>query len=188
MSNPFQKALLSMTSLEAVIALFYSFFNRPLDERFIQLSLDKENSELIIASKDESTDGQVGGYRGSYRWKYRKANLSVTCPNPLAIQIEYPTNFRELRNRLLSRYQFLLEENEFSLSPNGVNGLTDDSTINIDLLEEYGQLKLFATANSGRFLLGTELTLIVLQPNERMPLRALLDVRAPDLLSVMAAA
>ncbi len=187
MSNLAQIIDLGKSALDAVIALFFTHFTRPLDSRFVDFSLDVNSSELIITSKEESSSGEVGIYRGQYRWPYQKADLSLVIPHPLAIQAEYPMTFRQLRSQLLTRYQIVLEENEVSLA-NGGPGLTDDDNIATPLINQFGQFHLYATENSGRFQAGTRMTLIFIQPGRRIPLRALFDVRAPDALGVLAAA
>ncbi len=187
MSNLSQIIDLGKTALDAVISLFYLHFTRTLDPRFVNFSLDVQNSELIITSRDESSSGEVGIYRGEYRWPYAKANLSLVCPHPLVVQAEYPMTFRQLRSQLLTRYQIVLEEGEFSLT-NGGAGLMDDDNIATPLINQYGQFYLYATAQSGRFQAGSRMTLIFIQPGRRVPLRGLFDLKAPNVLGELAAA
>lgn len=187
MSNLSQLVDLSKSALDAAIQLFFAHFSRPLDTRFINFSLDVNAGELIITSREESADGQVGIYRGTFRWPYLKSDLALALPHPLVVQAEYPMTFRQLRAQLVSRYQIVLEENEFSLTSGGP-GLVDDSNIATPLMDQYGQFYLYATNASGRFIAGTRMSLIFLQPGRRVPLRALLDVRAEDGLGTLAAA
>lgn len=188
MSNPSPVSQLGTTAIEAVKALFYSVFTRTLDARFVDFSLDAAASELVIVSKDESSDGQVGRYRGSYRWPYTKANLNSLVPYPLAVQAEYPMTFRQLRSQLMTRYNIFLEENEFSLTTGNNVGLVEDSVLATPLMNAYGQFSLYATVNSGRFVAGSSLTMIFVQPNRRIPLRALFDLKAPNILGELASA
>lgn len=187
MSNLSPISALGRSALEAVKNLFLAVFTRPLDQRFIDYSLDASRSELVITSKEESDSGEVGIYRGAYRWPYKKANLDTILPYPLALTVEYPLTFRALRAQLLSRFEILLEENEFALTVNGTP-LVDDSLVATPLMNQYGQFYLYATANSGRFVAGSKLQLIFLQPSKRIPLRALFDLKAPDGLGVLVGA
>lgn len=187
MSNLSQLIDLSKNALDAAIHLFFVHFNRPLDTRFINFSLDANSGELIVASREESADGQVGIYRGTFRWPYNKADLALALPHPLVVQAEYPMTYRQLRAQLLSRYQIVLEEHEFSLTSGGA-GLVDDDNIVTPLINQFGQFHLYATNASGRFIANTRFSLIFIQPGRRVPLRALLDVRAGDGLGTLAAA
>lgn len=184
MSNLSPISAMGRTALEAVQNLFLAVFTRPLDTRFVDFSLDTRSSELVITSKEESDSGEVGIYRGAWRWPYRKANLDSVLPYPLAVQVEYPLTFRALRAQLLSRYQILLEENEFALTVGGTP-LVDDSLVAAPLMNQYGQFYLYATESSGRFMAGTKLQLVFLQPTKRVPLRALFDLKAPDALGAL---
>jgi hypothetical protein len=177
--------LLSRPGLEVVRDLFLHNFNRPLQTKFVRFILDPIHSELVISSLDESSDGEVGIYRNEYRWPYLKADLAVLLPYPMAVQFNYPLTFRQLRPQLLSRYGILLEENEFSLSA-GAIPLTDDDIVDSTLVNHYGQFHLYAHANSGRFKENSTLSLIFIQPDRRVPLRALFDLKVPGILNVMA--
>ncbi|WJJ55127.1 hypothetical protein [Xanthomonas phage RTH11] len=187
MSNLSRISSLSRTALEAVQNLFLAVFTRSIDTRFVDFSLDRQNSELIITSKEESESGEVGIYRGAYRWPYNKASLNTSVPFPLAVQVEYPLTFRALRAQLLARYEILLEENEFAMTLGGTP-LVDDSLLDQPLLMEFGQFKLYATSSSGRFVAGTYLTLVFVQPNKRISLRSLFDTTKTDLLGSLAPA
>lgn len=177
---------LGKTALEAVKAMFLAVFSRPLNTNFVNFQLDVSSGELIVSARDESDSGEVGIYRGIFRWPYTKASLNVACPNPLAVEVEYPLTFRQLRAQLVSRYDLVLEENEVSLT-NGGAGLLDDSILATPLMNEYGQFRLYATATSGRFVAGTYLSLIFIQPHTRIPLRALFDFKSQGALGVLAA-
>lgn len=177
---------LGKTALEAVKAMFLAAFSRTLNTNFVHFQLDASSGELIIAARDESDSGEVGIYRGVFRWPYNKASLNVACPNPLVVEIGHPLTFRQLRMQLQSRYDILLEENDVSLTVGGA-GLLDDSILATPLMNEYGQFRLYATAASGRFLAGTYLSLIFIQPHTRVPLRALFDFKSQDALGILAA-
>ncbi len=187
MSNLSPISALGRTALEAVKNLFLAVFTRTLDTRFVDFSLDAQRSELVITSKEESDSGEVGIYRGVYRWPYGKANLDSILPYPLAVQVEYPLTFRSLRAQLQSRYQIYLEENEFALTVGGTP-LVDDSLLDSPLQNQYGQFRLYATTNSARFTAGSTLQLIFIQPTKRVSLRTLLDIKAPDGLGVLVGA
>lgn len=187
MSNLSPISALGRTALEAVKNLFLAVFTRALDTRFVDFSVDSARSELVITSKEESESGEVGIYRGTFRWPYTKANLDSILPYPLAIQADYPLTYRSLRAQLLTRYQILLEENEFSLTPNGTP-LVDDSQVATPLMNQYGQFYLYATVSSGRFVANSKLQLVFLQPTKRVPLRGLFDLKAPDGLGALVGA
>ncbi|QVD49364.1 hypothetical protein LUCX_294 [Xanthomonas phage vB_XciM_LucasX] len=187
MSNLSQFSVLSKTALEAVVNLFYYVFTRTLNRDFVEFALDTTTSELVITSKQESASGEVGIYRGSYRWPYGKASLQQVLPHPLAVEIAYPVSFRLLRQQLLTRYEFLVEEGELDVVQDGV-GLQDDQTVSADLANSYGQLRLYATSKSGRFVANSYLTLMFIQPNTRIPLRALLDFKSGPTLGAMVGA
>jgi hypothetical protein len=180
-------SLLSRPGLDVVKDLFLASFIRPLDLKFLQFTLDASTSELVITSLDESQDGEVGIYRNNFRWPYVKANLSTLLPYAMALRIDYPLTFRQLRTQLLDRYQIYMDENEFSLSPDAVP-LTDDSAVDSTLVSGYGQFNLYAAATSGRFVTNSQLKLMFIQPNRRVPLQALFDLRVPDILGEMATA
>lgn len=182
MSN--QISDLGRSALEAVQSLFLSLFTRSLDTRFLDFSLDVGRAELVINSKEESSSGEVGIYKGSYRWPYLKADLAAVVPHPLAVEVSYPLTFRQLRTQLLTRYQIAMEEGELALMVDGV-GLMDDDNIATPLLNQYGQFHLYATAQSGRFVAGSRMSLIFLQPGKRVPLRALFDVKSPNMLGAL---
>lgn len=177
---------LGKTALEAAKAMFLAVFSRPLNTNFVNFQLDASSGELIVSARDESDSGEVGIYRGVFRWPYNKVSLNTVCPNPLVVEVEYPLTFRQLRAQLLARYDFVLEENEVALTNGGV-GLMDDNHLATPLMNEYGQFRLYATGASGRFVAGTYLSLIFIQPNSRVPLRALLDFRSQGALGVLAA-
>lgn len=184
MSN--QISDLGRSALEVVVGLFLNVFSRPLNQNFVEYSLDVATSELVITSKEESSSGEVGIYKGSYRWPYLKANLNTALPHPLAVELAYPLTFRQLRAQLLTRYQIAVDEGELALTVGG-EGLEDNDTINVPLLNQYGQFHLYATAQSGRFVAGSRMTLIFLQPGSRLPLRALFDTKQPAVLDVLVA-
>lgn len=161
-------------ALDMIIDLFIGQFMRPLNRDFVEFSLDVASSELVITSKEESASGEVGIYKGSYRWPYIKANLSTVLPHPLVVELEYPLTFRQLRQQLLTRYQISLEEGEMALTVGGA-GLVDNDNITTPLINQYAQFHLYATAQSARFQAGSRMSLIFLQPSRRIPLRGLLD-------------
>lgn len=184
MSN--QVTDLSRSALEAVVSLFLSVFTRQLDVNFVDFALDVGTAELVITSREESASGAVGIYKGAYRWPYLKADLSTVLPYPLAVETAYPLTFRQLRAQLLTRYQISLEEGEVALTVGGA-GLMDDDVISTPLLNQYGQFYLYATSQSGRFVAGTRMSLIFLQPGRRVPLRALFDTKHTSLLDPLVA-
>lgn len=186
MSNPSPIRQLGVSALEAVTGLFLASLTRPLNTDFVQFELDVTSGQLVIAARSESDGGVAGTYRGSYRWDYRKANLNLVIPHPLAVEVQYPLTFRQLRTQVMSRYGIYLEEKEFSLTDGGP-GLEDDDILNTPLLNEYGQFRLYATDQSGRFVAGSSFALIFLQPHTRVPLRGLFDVNNPNPLGVLAA-
>ena len=186
MSNQITSIGLHLSALETVKALFLATFTRPLEERFLNFTLDVANSRMTISAKTESQEGESSLYRGVAQFLYVKASLNVVVPHPLAVEFPYPMTFRQLRSQLLTRYNFLVEEGELALSANGP-GLLDDTLISQPLASEYVQLRLYATVTSGRFTAGSSMGLIVLQPQRRVPLTALVDVNAPDVLNVLAA-
>jgi hypothetical protein len=161
-------------ALDMIVDLFFATFMRPINRDFVEFSLDVATSELVITSKEESASGEVGIYKGSYRWPYLKANLSLVLPHPLAVEVAYPLTFRQLRQQLLTRYQINLEEGEVALTVGGP-GLMDNDNITTPLINQYAQFHLYATAQSGRFQTGSRMSLIFLQPGGRVPLRGLLD-------------
>ena len=186
MSNPSPRSLLSRSSLEAVKEQFLALFTRPLRTEFIDFSLDAPQSQLILTARAESDSGEASTYRGSYRWTYVKANLATVLPHPLAVEHVYPMTYRQLRSQLRSRYGLHLEEHELAETNGGV-GLVDDSIIDVPLAETYIQLHLYATPQSARFVTGSTLRLLLIQPHRRVPLTALLDHNAPQALNVLAA-
>jgi hypothetical protein len=185
MSNTPTPSLLNRTGSEVVKDLFFQSFSRALQVKFLDFTVDAPQSQLVITSLDESQDGEVGIYRNVYRWSYLKADLTAMFPYSLAVQAQYPVTFRQLQSLLLNRYNLLLEPNEFCLSPNAVP-LVEDDLINSTLLNNYSQMKLYAHAQSARFVENSELSLIFIQPDRRIPLRALFDLKTPNVLDVMA--
>lgn len=177
---------LGRSALEAVVALFLNVFTRPLNQSFVEYSLDVATSELVITSKEESASGEVGIYKGSFRWPYIKANLSTVLPHPLAVELAYPLTFRQLRAQLLTRYQIAFEEGELATSVGGP-GLMDNDVISTPLINQFGQFHLYATAQSGRFVAGSRMSLVFLQPGSRIPLRALFDTKQTDMLGTLVA-
>lgn len=175
---------LSATALEVVVELFLSILTRPLRREHLRFELDTATSELVITALDSTASGEAGIYKGTTRWPYVKADLALVMPHPLAVEVSYPLTFRQLRAQMLSRYDFLLEENEFALKPNGA-GLMDDSNIATPLINQYGQFHLYATEQSGRFKAGSKITLIFIQPGRRIPLRGLFDVETGDILKAL---
>lgn len=178
MSKLNQISALGKNALDAVVDLFFSVFTREIDRNHVRFELDVANSELVITSLDQTAGGTTGIYRGTARVPYLKADLSQVCPVPLAVQTTYPVTFRELRAQLRTRYDIVLEQGEVAARINGTP-LTDEMTISEPLMQEYGQFKLYATQFSGRYRAGTSMTLIFIQPNKRVPLRALLDLENP---------
>lgn len=176
---------LNKTGLEVVKDMFFRTFTRPLQLPFLEFTLDASQSELVITSLDESAAGDVGIYRNGYRWPYAKANLTTLVPYPLALQCAYPLAFWQLKAQLMNRYQILLEEGEFALSAGAVP-LTNDDMVDSTLINNYAQFTLYASSTSGRFIADSHLQLIFIQPDQRVPLRGLFDLKVPNILDIMA--
>lgn len=182
MSSPIT---LGLSGLDAVTQRFLGLLTRPLDTRFIEFTLNAPESQLIVTSRAEASDGTVGIYKGSFTFTYVKDNLNTLLPYALSVQADYPFTYRKLRSLLQTRYQFQVEPLEFAKTLGGV-GLTDDDLIDVPLTSNYVELKLYATADSGRFTTGSFLSLIVLQPLSRIPLKGLLDVDSTHCLDCLA--
>lgn len=179
---------LGLTAVALVKELFLNSFTGPLNPAAVSFALDVNRSQLVITPSAVIGDAIVSDFSGVYRFSYVKADLEQVIPHPIAVLVaNYPMTYRQLRNQLMARYGFLLEQKEFALAVDGAS-LEDDSNITTPLKNQYGQLTLYATDDSGRFLKNTSFSLIVLQPNLRVPLRALLDVIVPDTLSVLTGA
>jgi hypothetical protein len=181
MSTLTQISTLSRTALDAVINLFFFVFTRALDRNFVEFALDTQTSELVITAREESPSGEVGIYRGVHRMPYQKAVLQSIVPYPLAVEFGYPLTYRQLRQQLTTRHQILIEEGEFAVAAGG-EGMVDDDIISVPLLNDYAQFKIYATGDSGRFVKDSYMTLIFLQPNRRIPLRAILDIKSGPVL------
>lgn len=182
MSN--QNLSLGISSLEAVKQLFLNTFQRSLDVRFVTFELSPTTSELVITSRDESDSGEVGIYRGSYRWGYNKVPLEVVFPHALPIEATYPLTYRQLKAHFLNRFGVLLEERDLALSQGG-QPLIEGTILDVPLDLTYSQLTLYATGESGRFQAGTSVSVLFLQPNTRIPLKGLLDTQHQDDLQVL---
>lgn len=174
MSTPNQLSVLGKNALDAVVTLFLSMLTRPLRSDHVRFRLDTTTTELVVESLDVTADNETGLYIGQSRWPYQKARLDVILPQPLVVELGYPTTFRQLRASLFTMHGVVVEEGELALTVGGA-ALNDNDQISRPLLDAYGHLRLYATEDSGRFVAGSSMTLLFIQPDRRVPLKGLFD-------------
>src|SRR5690606_14115855 len=126
---------------------------------------------------------------GEYRWTYNKADLTAVFPGPLTIESDYPPSYRQLKSLLKGRYGFEIQDQEFSLTYGG-EPLAGEDSVSTPLVDDYSQLLLYPTPCAPRFQMATAagpsaLGLIFIQPNKRVPLRALMDFNQSAILPLL---
>ncbi len=164
---------LALTGLQAVIALLRQRLRKPLDEEHVEFELDAVNAELIVRSLERSVKGDYGKYSGEARLSYQKLNLNTVLPYAIHYTGEYPTTFLKLRQWLYETYQLQLEEGEFRLPGNADVPLTNNVVVNLPPDPQTGEIALVARTQSGRFIAGSTLRLIVSPSNGPIRLPAL---------------
>jgi hypothetical protein len=152
---------LARSGLDCAIAQLQNALSQPILEAHVRYELDAAASELVIISLDETTEGEIGKYRGTARFAYGKAGLDKVLPYPLVCTLGYPTTYRLLKQWMWETYGVLLEEGEFALSSAPTYGLVNDDPVNVAPAAGNSFVELIALPASGRWKTGTTLRLQV---------------------------
>ena len=157
----------------AVINHLRQQLRRPLDEAFVDFTLDSTNAVLTVHSKERSTTGEYGRYSGSQALSYEKIPLQTCIPYTVPYRGEYPCSFGMLRGWLEQQYGMALDPGEFALATTTVP-LIDSSNIDVALNPENNLLTLEALPISARFITGSQLRIMMIPSNGKQWLPGLI--------------
>lgn len=122
------------------------------------LELERDQIKAIVRSVDHTT-GQIlllprfygiSPWTGSAQIQYEKADLTTLIPEPLPVNLPYPTTFQALASYLLQSYSLRLEPRTFSVGHYGNPSLAENDPVNVPL-EGFAYLKLYAKKRSTRW-------------------------------------
>lgn len=155
---------LGKSALDAAIAQMRVKLRKPFDESFVEFSLDATAGVLHVVSLERSATGQYGKYAGQASLSYEKISLNAALPSPILYAGEYPALFIKFAGWLYQQYGLLLEENEFEIV--GAPGaLINSSFMTFKPAANTGVLELRALPQSGRFVAGSTLRLLMAPSN-----------------------
>lgn len=146
--------ILSQTALDFLVDLLKNQLLEPINDTYVSYTVDPINSLLKIDALETGKDGTAGIYYNNTTVGYLKANLNIVAPYPFTYSSDYPCTFSQLKLFFQNNYNIVLEENEFKVVNSTSDELTNSSLINVEP-DEKGLVKLEATVNSGRWIIGS---------------------------------
>ncbi len=159
--------LLTKTALEAARDQFISVVGNVLDPTQVVYSIDAVNSSLTISGREMATDGEVGKFVGSYSLPFTKVDINQLLPYPIYVDVLYPAQLRVIKTFLKNTYDLVFEEGELAY-PNTPTVPIDENDY-LDLIpdESTGHIELVITDQSGRFMVGGIVRLLIGAPEGR---------------------
>lgn len=148
---------LGKTGLQAAIDHMRSKLRKPLDERFVEFSLDAVNAALHVQSLERSATGEYGRYAGSAVLTYEKVALETVVPSAIIYTGQYPILFVQFAGWFLQTYGIVLEQNEFAIDGGPTTPLVNNTMMTFSPDSTTGYLSLRALNTSGRFIAGSKL-------------------------------
>lgn len=127
------------------------------------VAMDGNLARLNIVSKPVQVDGSISTYIGDADFTYHKLDLNSILPDDLAFDLPYPTTFEKLQAFLKFSFDFLIEENEFTIEGGSTVPLKAGDAISVPANAQ-GQLVLRVHANSCRWKVGGALRMKQLAP------------------------
>jgi len=157
------KNLYSATALEAAQELLWRTHAWRPDPNFVQfalVNLDDTTARLDIQAKLASDDGRPGFGRGITRFTYRKADLARLFPNDVVFDRPLNSTFEQVRQFFLLSYSFLLEDDEFEVVGQEVDGPFGTGSVLNAVPDGDGRIYLRVTPNSLRWKAGDTIALL----------------------------
>lgn len=147
-----------------------------VDQRYVTISVDAINSQLVVASLDVGTDGTPGIYGGTGHLPYTKVDLSQTVVYPMTYDGPWPTTYRLFKAYMQTRYGFVFEQSEFTIPGNTTQTpLVDADTLDAAPDANTGEILLVAAASAARWQTNSQLPVIIAPSNGPARLPALVD-------------
>lgn len=154
-----------------------------VDQRYVTLTIDAVNSQLVLTSSNIGTDGTSSIYGGTGHLPYTKSDVSQAVLYPVTYDGPWPTTYRLFKGYLLQRYGLVLENGEFTLPGNSVSTpLQDTDPMDAQPGANSGLIALTAATTAARWLTGTKFCVVLAPSNGPVRLPALIDTnRVPSL-------